>query len=113
MNKTILLILTVISILFVSKSFSQTEWKQIDSPTDKLLRHVFFIDSTTGWCAGRDGIIIHTSDGGNTWIEQNSTVQTFIVSLFFVDKNLGWALTITDTPPFGTTVLETTNGGEE
>ncbi|MFC2094789.1 T9SS type A sorting domain-containing protein, partial [Bacteroidota bacterium] len=86
---------------------------KIDSPTDKLLRHVFFVDSTTGWCAGRDGIIIHTSDGGNTWVEQNSTVQTFIVSLFFLDKNLGWALTITNTPPFGTIVLETTNGGEK
>jgi len=85
----------------------------LDPPTDKLLRHVFFVGSTTGWCAGRDGIIIHTSDGGNTWVEQYSTVQTFIVSLFFLDKNLGWALTIRDTPPFGTTVLETTNGGEE
>ena len=113
MNKFLLLILIAISILFVSKSFSQTGWRKIDSTTDKLLRHVFFVDSTTGWCAGRDGIIIHTSDGGNTWIEQNSNVQTFIVSLFFLDKNLGWALTIRDTLPFGTTVLETTNGGEE
>jgi photosystem II stability/assembly factor-like uncharacterized protein len=113
MNKFLLLILIAIFILFASKLFSQTGWRKIDSPTDKLLRHVFFVDSTTGWCAGRDGIIIHTSDGGNTWVEQSSTVQTFIVSLFFLDKNLGWALTIRDTLPFGTTVLETTNGGEE
>ena len=113
MNKFLMLILIAISILFVSKSFSQAEWKKIASPTDKLLRHVFFIDSTTGWCAGRDGIIIHTSDGGKTWVEQNSTVQTFIVSLFFLDKNLGWALTLRTTIPFGTTIIKTTNGGDE
>ena len=113
MNKLLLFILIAVSILFVSNSFSQSEWRKIDSPTDKLLRHVFFVDSTTGWCAGRDGIIIHTSDGGKSWAEQNSTVQTFIVGLFFLDKNLGWALTLRDTLPFGTTIIKTTNGGDE
>jgi len=99
--------------LFYSSGYTQENWKRLDPPTDKLLRHVFFVDSTTGWCAGRDGIIIHTSDGGKTWIEQNSTVQTFIVSLFFLDKNLGWGLTLRDTLPFGTTIIKTTNGGDE
>jgi photosystem II stability/assembly factor-like uncharacterized protein len=100
-------------LLFYSSGYAQENWKRLDSPTDKLLRHVFFVDNTTGWCAGRDGIIIHTSDGGKTWVEQNSTVQTFIVSLFFLDKNLGWALTLRDTLPFGTTIIKTTNGGNE
>jgi photosystem II stability/assembly factor-like uncharacterized protein len=113
MNKLLLLILIAISILFVSKSFSQAEWRQIGSPTDKLLRHVFFIDSTTGWCAGEDGIIFHTLDAGLNWEQQNSTVSTFIVSLFFLDENLGWALTLRDTLPFGTTIIKTTNGGNE
>jgi photosystem II stability/assembly factor-like uncharacterized protein len=113
MIKLFLFILIVISILFVSKSFSQQEWREIDSPTDKLLRHVFFVDSSTGWCAGRDGIILHTIDGGLSWEEQNSTVSTFITALFFLDENLGWALTVRDTLPFGTTIIKTTNGGNE
>jgi photosystem II stability/assembly factor-like uncharacterized protein len=113
MNKLLLLILIAISLLFVSKSFSQAEWRKIDSPTDKLLRHVFFVDSITGWCAGKDGIIFHTADGGLNWEEQNSTVSTFIVALFFLDENLGWALTVRDTQPFGTTIIKTTNGGEQ
>jgi photosystem II stability/assembly factor-like uncharacterized protein len=106
-------ILLLCFLLFYSSGYAQENWKRLDSPTDKLLRHVFFVDNTTGWCAGRDGIIIHTSDGGKTWVEQNSTVQTFIVSLFFLDKNLGWALTLRDTLPFGTTIIKTTNGGNE
>lgn len=85
----------------------------MEPPTDKLLRHVFFVDSTTGWCAGRDGIIFHTVNGGLNWEEQNSTVNTFIVALFFLDENLGWALTLRTTIPFGTTIIKTTNGGDE
>ena len=111
MHKILFLIQIAISTLFVSQSFSQTEWRELDSPTNKLLRHVFFVDSATGWCAGKDGIIFHTQDGGLNWEEQNSTVSTFIVSLFFLDENLGWALTIRDTLPFGTTIIKTTNGG--
>ena len=113
MNKFIFYTVIAISILSVSKSFSQAEWRRIDSPTDKLLRHVFFVDSATGWCAGEDGIIFHTMDGGLNWEEQNSTVSTFIVALFFLDENLGWALTLRDTLPFGTTIINTTNGGYE
>jgi len=52
-------------------------------------------------------------DGGLNWEEQNSTVSTFIVTLFFLDEKLGWALTLRDTLPFGTTIIKTTNGGNE
>lgn len=102
-------------IIIISNSFvcPQDHWKKIAQPTDRLLRHVFFIDSLTGWCAGASGIIIHTTDGAISWTEQNSTVTTFIVDLFFLDKNSGWALTLKNVPPFGTTVLKTTNGGED
>jgi len=113
MHKILFLIQIAISILFVSKSFSQTDWREIDSPTNKLLRHVFFVDSTTGWCAGEDGIILRTTDGGLSWEEQNSTVSTFIIALFFLNENLGWALTVRDTFPFGTIIIKTTNGGNE
>jgi photosystem II stability/assembly factor-like uncharacterized protein len=100
-------------ILFYSSGYAQEGWKRLDPPTNKLLRHVFFIDSTTGWIGGEDGIIFHTANGGLNWEEQNSNVNTFIVALFFLNENLGWALTLRDTPPFGTTILKTTNGGSE
>jgi photosystem II stability/assembly factor-like uncharacterized protein len=100
-------------ILFSSSGYAQENWKRLDPPTDKLLRHVFFIDSTTGWCAGEDGIIFHTVNGGLNWEEQNSTVNTFIVALFFLNENLGWALSLRTTLPFGSTIIKTTNGGDE
>ncbi len=88
------------------------EWRQIPSPTDKTLRNLHFIDAQTGWAAGEDGTIIHTSNGGDDWIVQNSTVQTFIVDIFFINENIGWAITFRDTFPFGSIILNTTNGGD-
>ncbi|RKY97040.1 MAG: hypothetical protein DRQ13_05230, partial [Ignavibacteriae bacterium] len=92
---------------------SQREgWAKIPSPTNKTLRNLYFIDAQTGWAAGEDGTIIHTSNGGDSWIVQNSTVQTFIVDIFFISENLGWALTFRNVFPFGTITLKTTNGGD-
>lgn len=95
--------------------FSQrtSEWEVLQSPTTDLLRKLFFVDSENGWATGLTGTIVHTSDAGNSWSLQNSNVTTPIVDVFFINKNLGWALTYPDVPPFGTTLLKTTNGGND
>jgi photosystem II stability/assembly factor-like uncharacterized protein len=95
-------------------SLSQTNpWKKMQSPVNSTLRRLTFIDSLTGWAAGESGVIIRTTDGGNNWDLQNSTVQTFITDIFFINNEIGWATTITDTFPFKTVVLNTTNGGND
>ncbi|MBE0570531.1 MAG: T9SS type A sorting domain-containing protein [Ignavibacteriaceae bacterium] len=35
------------------------------------------------------------------------------MDIFFVDKNIGWALTLKDVFPFTSVILKTTNGGDE
>lgn len=87
------------------------EWESLSSPTTDVLRKLYFVDTDNGWAAGLSGAIVHTSNGGNTWVLQNSTVTTPIVDIFFISNNLGWALTYPQVPPFGTTILKTTNGG--
>jgi photosystem II stability/assembly factor-like uncharacterized protein len=99
---------------FAHSSSAQTQpWKKLQSPVNITLRYLSFIDSLTGWAAGETGTIIRTTDGGNSWVFQNSTVQTFIMDIFFVDENLGWALTLKDVFPFNSVILKTTNGGDE
>lgn len=111
--------LNILLLLFVSflsiEIFSQrtSEWEVLQSPTTDLLRKLFFVDSENGWATGITGTIVHTSDAGNSWSLQNSNVTTPIVDVFFINKNLGWALTYPDVPPFGTTLLKTTNGGND
>ncbi len=93
---------------------AQTQpWKKLQSPVDVTLRYLCFVDSLTGWAAGELGTIIRTSDGGINWEVQNSTIQTFITDIFFIDKNLGWAITINDVFPFNSVIIKTTNGGSD
>ncbi|MBT8387393.1 MAG: hypothetical protein KJO12_08260, partial [Ignavibacteria bacterium] len=115
MLRLAVLFLIILYFLPSGNSIAQTEreeWRQIPSPTDKTLRNLHFIDAQTGWAAGEDGTIIHTSNGGENWVVQNSTVQTFIVDVFFINENFGWAITFRDTFPFGSIILNTSDGGD-
>lgn len=104
--------LILMSLAYPSSAQTQP-WKKLQSPVNITLRYLSFVDSLTGWAAGEAGTIIRTTDGGNSWEVQNSTVQTFIMDIFFVDENLGWALTLKDVFPFNSVILKTTNGGDE
>jgi photosystem II stability/assembly factor-like uncharacterized protein len=105
-------LLFLISIVF--PTYAQTQpWEKKQSPVNVTLRYLCFVDSLTGWAAGEAGTIIRTTDGGDSWDIQNSTVQTFIMDIFFVNKNLGWAITLKDVFPFNSVILKTTNGGDD
>ncbi|MCW8995011.1 MAG: YCF48-related protein, partial [Psychromonas sp.] len=97
--------------MFYSSLPQTNPWKRQQSPVNSTLRSLSFSDSLTGWAAGEDGIIIHTTDGGNNWEIQNSTVQTFITDIFFINNKIGWATTIKDIFPFNTVILKTNDGG--
>ncbi len=77
------------------------------------LRDVFFIDDSTGWICGTDGtrlggyngMILKTTDEGNSWAKLiiNNTEQ--LNSIYFIDQQIGFAV------GRGGTILRTTNGG--
>jgi photosystem II stability/assembly factor-like uncharacterized protein len=115
MIKTICSILSFLILMSLAyPSSAQTQpWKKMQSPVNVILRFMSFVDSLTGWAAGEAGTIIRTTDGGESWEIQNSTVQTFIIDIFFIDENNGWALTLKDEFPFTSVILKTTNGGDD
>lgn len=59
-------------------------------------RAIFFVDSLTGWLVGGDvlepGWIRHTTDGGETWIEQTPGTIPRMFDVYFLDKNTGWVV---------------------
>ncbi|MCF8367617.1 MAG: hypothetical protein K9G76_01150 [Bacteroidales bacterium] len=106
---------STILIMFWSMSavFSQGTWEIVNVPTTQNLHSVFFADSIFGWAVGDSGIIIHTSDGGDNWIIQDSQTENEIANVFFLNKNLGWATTYKfSSLPYGTLLLKTTDGGQ-
>ncbi|MEW5843122.1 MAG: YCF48-related protein [Bacteroidota bacterium] len=59
-----------------------------------------------GWAASSTGIIVKSTDGGNTWVNQKSGTTESLRSIYFIDPNNGWIC------GSGGKVLHTTNGGE-
>lgn len=56
------------------------------------LSGVHFIDTLRGWCAGDNGKILHTADGGNTWSWINTGYNKDLFGVWFVDSFNGWAV---------------------
>ncbi|MBK7814829.1 MAG: hypothetical protein IPJ52_11220 [Rhodocyclaceae bacterium] len=45
------------------------EWRQAKLvPTRATLNDVSFVDERNGWAVGHWGVILHTTDGGETWV---------------------------------------------
>jgi photosystem II stability/assembly factor-like uncharacterized protein len=59
--------------------------------TDDLFS-VVFVNENDGWACGRWGVILHTKDGGKSWIRQSSKTDFTLSSLYFVDPKNGWAV---------------------
>tara|TARA_R110001592_G_scaffold585_4_gene3111 strand:+ start:1658 stop:2800 length:1143 start_codon:yes stop_codon:yes gene_type:complete len=45
-------------------------WQQSSVSVSVLLNAVSFVDDTHGWAVGHSGVILHTTDGGKTWVVQ-------------------------------------------
>ncbi len=85
------------------KSFRQAR----SVPTQALLTSLSFVDEHQGWAAGHDGLVLHTSDGGETWTIQREDLDGDrpLFSIYFRDAQHGLAVGL-----FGTAV-QTANGG--
>jgi|GEM_PF-1149426 len=99
-------------------------WTRQKQITDSNLSDIFFLNEKEGWIAGGrirsaetnesmshderggDGIILHTTDGGESWEIQFAKRGTYLFGIFFSDSGNGWAT------GEGGLLMKTTNGGE-
>lgn len=89
---------------FSPPAFSQLNWVSQNSGTTANLSGIYFADENNGWVAGWGQIILHTTDGGQSWGLQNTPV-TSLYCVFFTDLQNGWASGL------GGDVIHTSNGG--
>ena len=47
-----------------------TSWEQVTSPVSSDFVQVRFSDARNGWIVGHDSVVLHSSDGGATWVVQ-------------------------------------------
>ena len=111
-SRTCKVLLFSLLLLIQAASPAQGTWNRVNIPTTRYLRSVCFVDSLYGWVAGDSGTIMHTTNGGATWIQQGIQTSNEIEYVFFLNRNLGWASQFNyTTSPYGTILLRTTNGG--
>jgi photosystem II stability/assembly factor-like uncharacterized protein len=83
-------------------SESRTDWRQVEGvPTRSTLTGVAAVGNKA-WAVGHDGVILHSPDGGLSWVRQH--VAPFdpasddlhngspLLDVFFLDENNGFAL---------------------
>jgi photosystem II stability/assembly factor-like uncharacterized protein len=74
-------------------------------PGDVNLYGMSFGDADHVWVVGEFGIVMASADGGRTWQQQHTPVESTLCGVRFVDANHGFAVGI------DSTILSTTDGG--
>ena len=69
---------------------NQTEPKLSHGLNQRLNDICFLPDGMNGWAVGRQGTILATVDGGQTWAEQKSNTSADLSRVRFTDAKHGW-----------------------
>ncbi len=85
-------------------------WEVLSIGSNVDLLGVDFVDENYGWVIGRDTVVYHTTDGGNSWIRQSypqyQVFFTELIDIHFINRQLGWAV-----GDYGT-IYKTIDGGQ-
>ena len=77
--------------LFAATIFSQTVWQKHQSPTSDTLHNAFFVSERNGWAIShQSGLVLQTKNGGKTWTILARLGESYLESIYFVDKKHGW-----------------------
>lgn len=78
-----------------------TSWKQAGIPTRSTLTSIATADGML-WAAGHDGVIVHSTDGGQTWTRRRAAPWSYdivdpsegvpVLDLLFTDASHGFAI---------------------
>lgn len=96
----------VLLLLCASPAGADWNW-QTPVPQGNTLLKVQFTDTTYGWAVGEFGSMIHTTDGGHSWYEQEYARTDDIYSVAMTSGDEGWAVGDNGT------ILHTIDGGDD
>jgi len=88
----ILGIVTMVCLISFLVSCGQVAQQKKEKAMNEDLLSVSFPTEKEGWACGRWGTVLHTADGGKTWLLQPTGTENTLVSIHFVDPQNGWAV---------------------
>ena len=97
-------------VISVANTFaSDHSWTSVrESKWQAALIDIFFVDQQHGWIVGAQSTILHTKDGGQTWVSQPSQPLPFkneFHKVRFISPQVGWIAGEEGT------ILKTVDGG--
>jgi photosystem II stability/assembly factor-like uncharacterized protein len=96
------------------------EFEALNKKPNHWMMEVDFINADTGWVVGgesmddsgtKEGVILHTTDGGKTW-ENQQTKPYFFNSVDFINENEGWVAGGSGIASGEGVIMHTSNGGK-
>lgn len=85
-----LFLIALITVLLLNSNL-YAGWFGLQTGSNSYLTSIFFNNASTGYVGGLNGYIAKTTDGGASWIQQNSLMNTqFVRAISFVDLNTGF-----------------------
>lgn len=86
---------------------ANNDWIQVSSGNNEdYLAAIQFVTPTIGYIAGTRGLILKTTDGGNSWITKTTGLSSQLNCVYFINAQTGIAA-----GSFGR-IVRTTNGGD-
>ena len=102
--KQLVLVVPVLYLFFLSFPVVSPAQQALTLVPD--LFSVSFPTEQQGWASGRWGTVLHTEDGGQSWVRQKSGTDYTLISITFIDSQNGWAV------GDGGTIVHTEDGGK-
>lgn len=66
-------------------------WTRHAAPTQDTFHNAFFLNDSKGWVISHNtGLVLHTSNGGESWKIQARLNEGYLESIFFLDKKRGF-----------------------
>jgi len=109
-------VLTLLAVAAICIQARAQYWQEVSSGTKKQLFSIAFAGKQVGYIGGYDGLLLKTTDGGQTWdsLTQIAVMNSFndVIDLDFVSENVGYAIiSHYGNPNYRGDLYKTTDGG--
>ena len=95
-----------IALMLLIAGPASAQWTMEYQPGNEDAHYgITFTSASIGYIVGGGGLILKTTDGGNTWVQQTSNTTSTLYGVFFKSDTEGWACGA------GGTFVSTTDGG--
>jgi photosystem II stability/assembly factor-like uncharacterized protein len=81
------------------------QWFTLNSGVFYNLRSVFCVSDSIVFVSGELGHVLKTTDGGTTWVQENTPASSQLNSIFFANANVGYAVGVNGA------IVKTTDAG--